>query len=247
MMNNGNVIEVEHVTKDFYMRRTSNSLKDLLTYLDFKEKRTMYRALDDVSFSVKKGEALGLIGKNGSGKSTMLKILTKILYPNSGKVTTKGKIACLIELGAGFHPDMTGRENIYINASILGLSDSEINGRVEDIINFSGIGDFIDQRVRNYSSGMYMRLAFSIAINVDADILLIDEILAVGDIEFQNKCIEKLKQFQKNGGTIVLVTQLPQQAKEFCDNVVWLEQGKIKEYGPSEIVCNNYYNSINNQ
>lgn len=243
-MNSENVIEVDNVTKDFYMRRTSNSLKDLLTYLDFKERRTKFRALDGVSFTVRRGEALGLIGKNGSGKSTMLKLLTRILYPNSGTIKINGKIACLIELGAGFHPDMTGRENIFINASILGLSDLEIERRIEEIIDFSGIREFIDQRVRNYSSGMYMRLAFSIAINVDADILLIDEILAVGDIEFQNKCLKKLKQFQEGGGTIVLVTQSPEQAKEFCDTVIWLDHGKIREYGPSRTVCDDYYNSV---
>ena len=203
--------------------------------------------LDDVSFVVKKGEVLGIIGRNGSGKSTMLKLLTKILRPNEGTIETKGKIACLIELGAGFHPDMTGRENAYINASIFGMSKNLVDKRYNDIVEFAEIGEFMDERVRNYSSGMYLRLAFSIAINVDADILLVDEILAVGDIQFQRKCLDRLDSFRKSGGTIVLVTHNVDQAKQMCDQVIWLDDGKIREYGDADTVCGHYESTMLNE
>ena len=170
----------------------------------------------------------------------MLKLLTKILRPDKGKIETNGKIACLIELGAGFHPDMTGRENVYINASIFGIPKKTVDERYDDIVEFAGIGDFMDERIRNYSSGMYLRLAFAVAINVDADILLVDEILAVGDIQFQKKCLDRLDEFRKNGGTIVLVTHSVEQAISMCDNVMWIDQGTIRDYGDPEKVCKNY-------
>ena len=233
-------IEVKNVYKKFNTHRKTNTLKDLLVYREKKDHSRVNNALNDVSFTVKKGKVLGLIGRNGSGKSTMLKLLTKILRPNSGTIETNGKIACLIELGAGFHPDMTGRENVFINASIFGIDGKTVKERFDDIVEFSGIEEFIDQRVRNYSSGMYLRLAFSVAINVDADILLVDEILAVGDIQFQKKCLDRLKLFRDNGGTIVLVTHSLDQAKEMCDEVIWLEKGVVKEYGPANEVCDDY-------
>jgi len=239
-----NAIEVKNVSKKFHIRRKATTLKDLLSYRDKREKSPSKQVLDDISFSVKKGEALGIIGKNGSGKSTTLKLLSKILRPESGTIEIDGKVACLIELGAGFHPDMTGRENIYINASIFGLDTKSVNRKIDEIIEFSGISEYIDQRVRNYSSGMYMRLAFSIATSVEADVLLIDEILAVGDIEFQKKCFDRLMQFKKNGGTIILVTQSPDQAKGFCDRVMWIDNGHIREYGEAEKVCDDYVNAM---
>ena len=243
-MDPGNAIEVRNVSKKFYFRRKATTLKDLLSYHEKRSERPAHRVLEDISFSVRKGEVLGIIGKNGSGKSTTLKLLSRILRPETGTIEISGRVACLIELGAGFHPDMTGRENIFINASIFGLDDKKIKERMDDIIEFSGISEYIDQRVRNYSSGMYMRLAFSVATSVEADVLLIDEILAVGDIEFQKKCFDRLRKFKEDGGTIVLVTQSPDQAKEFCDNVMWIDEGHIREYGDSETVCNKYIKAM---
>ena len=194
-----NAIEVRDLTKKFkvYMDKGSQ-LKERVLF----RKRNRYEerwVLNGISFNVRKGEAVGLIGHNGCGKSTTLKLLTKIIYPDSGTVEMNGRVSSLIELGAGFHPDMSGRENIYTNASIFGLSKKEIDARVDEIIAFSELEDYIDNPVRTYSSGMYMRLAFSVAINVDADILLIDEILAVGDAHFQEKCFEKMQEIKKNG------------------------------------------------
>lgn len=234
------VIVVKDVYKDFNAHRRANSIKDLLVYRDKKDTSNIRHILKDINFEVKKGEVLGIIGRNGSGKSTTLKLLSRILRPNKGTITINGKVACLIELGAGFHPDMTGRENIYINASFFGISEKEVNERMDDIIEFSGIGEYIDERIRNYSSGMYLRLAFSVAINVDADVLLIDEILAVGDVQFQQKCFDKLRQFKEGGGTIVLVTHSMDQAKMFCDNVIWIDEGVIRESGTAKTVCDHY-------
>ena len=184
-----NAIEVHGVKKKFrvYMDR-GYTLKELTLF----SKRRKYKervVLEDIHFDIKKGEAVGLIGRNGCGKSTTLKLLTRIMYPDAGSIEMCGRVSSLIELGAGFHPDMTGRQNIYTNASIFGLTRKEIERRIDSIIDFSELGEAIDTPVRTYSSGMYMRLAFSVAINVDADILLIDEILAVGDASFQEKCL----------------------------------------------------------
>ena len=185
-------IIVENVYKSFniYMDK-ANSLKEKMLFWNRnrKEKREV---LKDINLTIKNGEAVALIGVNGSGKSTLLKLMTKIIYPNKGKVTTNGKLTSLLELGAGFHPDFSGRENIYFNASIFGLTRKQIDNRINQIIEFSELGNYIDNRVRTYSSGMYMRLAFAIAINVDAEILLVDEVLAVGDQHFQDKCIAKM-------------------------------------------------------
>lgn len=199
-----------------------------------------HHVLKNISFSIRKGEALGLIGENGAGKSTMLKLLSKIIYPDSGSIQTKGRVACLIELGAGFHPDMTGRENIYANAAIFGLNKREIDGRIDNIIKFSELEESIDNPVRTYSSGMYMRLAFSIAINVDADVLLIDEILAVGDAAFQSKCFNKLHDVKKAGTTIVLVSHSLSQIEAICDRCIWFKDGVVEKQGlPMEV--NAYY------
>ena len=241
MKDENNVIEVNHVYNQFSTHQRANNLKDYIVYRGARKKERKHEVLNDINFSVKRGESIGIIGKNGSGKSTMLKLLTKILYPDKGTIETKGKIACLIELGAGFHPDMTGRENVYINASIFGVPKSVVDARMDDILKFADIGDYVDERIRNYSSGMYLRLAFSVAINVDADILLIDEILGVGDIGFQNKCLNKLEEFKKKGGTIVLVTHSIDQAKQMCDRVIWINNGIIRDDGPADIVGKEYY------
>ena len=246
MENDENAIEVRNVYKYFSTHARATKFKDLLVYHEKRDKR-VHKVLNDITFDVKKGEVLGIIGRNGSGKSTMLKLLTKILRPNSGTIETDGKIACLIELGAGFHPDMTGRENVYINASIFGIPGKTVEERFDEIVEFSGIGEHIDERVRNYSSGMYLRLAFSVAINVDANILLVDEILAVGDMQFQKKCIDRLTQFKESGGTIVLVTHDIGQAMLMCDNVMWIDDGHIREYGPAEEVCEHYKQVMMNE
>ena len=226
-----NAIEVNNITKKFkvYLDK-GRTLKELALF----SKRRKYEereVLKGISFEVKKGEAIGLIGKNGCGKSTTLKLLTKIMYPNSGTIEMKGRVSSLIELGAGFHPDMSGRQNIYINASIFGLTKKEIDARVNAIIAFSELEEFIDNPVRTYSSGMYMRLAFAVAINVDADILLIDEILAVGDANFQNKCFNKMREIKARGTTIVIVSHSLTQIELICDRTIWIDNGKILEDG----------------
>ncbi|MCI8654430.1 MAG: ABC transporter ATP-binding protein [Clostridia bacterium] len=225
--NQENKIVVENVYKFFnvYMDK-ANSLKEKILFWNRnrKEKREV---LKNINLTIKNGEAVALIGVNGSGKSTLLKLMTKIIYPNKGKVTTYGKLTSLLELGAGFHPDFSGRENIYFNASIFGLTRKEIDNRIDKIIEFSELGNYIDNPVRTYSSGMYMRLAFAIAINVDAEILLVDEVLAVGDQHFQDKCIAKMKELKQEGKTMVFVTHSLGTVKEFCNRAIWLNNGEI--------------------
>ena len=236
-------IKVTHVSKDFklYYDR-ANTLKEKLLFFSKKNKSkdTLLHVLQDINLSIEKGESVALIGTNGSGKSTLLKLMTKIIYPNKGKITTNGKLTSLLELGAGFHDDFTGRENIYFNASIFGLTKKEIDEKVDEIIEFSELQEFIDNPVRTYSSGMYMRLAFSVAINVQADILLIDEILAVGDQHFQEKCFNKLKELKESGKTIVIVTHSMNQVKQFCDRAIWLYKGKVKMDGNVDQVLEEY-------
>lgn len=229
-------ISVEHVSKQFkiYFDK-GTSLKEKLIFRH-RRKYEEREVLRDVSFQIPKGQAVGLIGHNGCGKSTMLKLLTKIMYPERGQIITDGRISALIELGAGFHPDMSGRENIYTNAAIFGLSRQEITQRLEQIIEFSELYEYIDNPVRTYSSGMYMRLAFSVAINVDADILLVDEILAVGDTSFQAKCFNRLREIKANGTTIVIVSHSLNQIEQICDRSIWIHEGKIRADGsPREV------------
>ena len=211
-------IEVKNVSKSFtvYYDR-ANSFKERILFLGRNKKKEKREILKDINLTIKKGEVVGLIGINGSGKSTLLKLMTKIIYPDKGTIKTYGKLTSLLELGAGFHPDFSGRENIYFNASIFGLTKAEIDQRVEKVIEFSELGEFIDNPVRTYSSGMYMRLAFSVAINVDADILLIDEILSVGDEHFQIKCFDKLHELKAQGKTIVFVTH----SLRICRNIMY--------------------------
>ena len=234
-------IIVENVYKTFnvYLDK-ANTIKEKLLFLFSRNKKQKREVLKGISLKIKKGEIVALIGTNGSGKSTLLKLLTKIIYPNKGKIETNGKLTSLLELGAGFHPDFSGRENIYFNASIFGLTKKEIDSRLEDIIEFSELKDFIDSPVRTYSSGMYMRLAFSVAINVDADILLIDEILSVGDEHFQNKCFEKMLELKKQGKTMVFVTHSMGTVKSLCDRAIWLKDGLIRMDGNTEEVVDEY-------
>ena len=225
------VIDVRDVKKKFRVYRDrGNTLRDRFLTAG-RGRYQEHWVLKGISFQIKKGEAVGLIGENGCGKSTTLKMLTKILYPDEGSIEMKGRVSSLIELGAGFHPDMSGRENIYTNASIFGLSRKEIDRRLEEIIAFSELNEYIDDPVRTYSSGMYMRLAFAVAINVDADILLIDEILAVGDAAFQAKCFRKLQDIKAGGATIVIVSHAMGQIEQICDRSIWINDGVIRLEG----------------
>lgn len=239
-MQNDIIIEVKNVTKYFKIYDDKAiSLKDLL--LNFGSKKYKKRlVLDEINLLIKKGECVALAGQNGCGKSTLLKMITKIIYPSSGSINTYGKIASLLELGAGFHPDFTGLENIYINASILGMKKNEVDNILDSIISFSELKEYINNPVRTYSSGMYMRLAFSIAIHVNADILVIDEILAVGDYNFQKKCYEKLRELRKEGVTIVLVSHESSIIRRFCDRAVVIENHKIAFDGVSNSAMDYY-------
>ena len=196
-----------------------------------------FEALRGVSFDVETGKTLGIIGENGSGKSTLLKILAGISKPTSGEVITQGRISALIELGAGFHPEISGRENIFINGIILGLSRKQIQDKYEEIVRFAELEEFIDNPVKSYSSGMFMRLGFSIAINVNPDILLIDEVLAVGDASFVPKCLDKINEFRRNGKTIIFVSHDLATIERICDDVIWMKNGKIEMRGyPKRVV-----------
>jgi len=233
-------IIVNNVSKIFYVfMDKANSLKEKMLFWK-RNKRETREVLKDINLTIKNGEAVALIGVNGSGKSTLLKLMTKIIYPTKGEIVTNGKLTSLLELGAGFHPDFSGRENIYFNASIFGLTKKQIDARLEEIIEFSELRDFIDNPVRTYSSGMFMRLAFAVAINVDADILLVDEILSVGDQHFQEKCLNKMKELKAQGKTMVFVTHSLGSARELCDRAVWLNKGNIQLDGDVNEVIDEY-------
>ena len=221
------VVSVRDVTKRFVLRK-DNSLKErIVTIGRGRRYREDFVALNHVSFEIRAGSTIGLIGANGSGKSTLLKAIGGIIAPSSGEVWGRGRIAALLELGAGFHPDLSGRENVYLNGSILGLSRAEIESRFDDIVEFSGIGEFIDTQVKFYSSGMYVRLAFAVAVHTDPDILLVDEVLAVGDEAFQRKCLDKIRTFQAEGRTIILVSHDLNQVAQLCDRAVLLDHGNV--------------------
>jgi ABC-2 type transport system ATP-binding protein len=230
-MERPDVIQVDHVSKKFTVHKDKSLKERVVNSSRSRRYATEYWALKDVSLHVAAGESLGLAGANGSGKSTLLKVIGGILTPDGGEVRVRGRIAALLELGAGFHPDLTGRENIRLNASILGLSDEEIDEQMDSIIEFSGIRDFIDTQVKFYSSGMYVRLAFSVAVHSDPDILLVDEVLAVGDEPFQRKCMEKIREFQAEGRSIILVSHSAEQIISVCDRAVILDHGKIIAMG----------------
>lgn len=243
-MNKGNAIEVRNMTKVFKSEiDNTHTLKEKVLFWKH-NKADYHTVLKDINIDIKKGETAALIGTNGSGKSTLLKLMTKIIYPNKGTIETDGKLTSLLELGAGFHPDFTGRENIYFNAAIFGLNKEEIDKRIDDIVAFSELGEFIDNPIRTYSSGMYMRLAFSVAINVDADILLVDEILAVGDQHFQEKCFEKLAELKESNMTIVIVTHALGVVKDLCDRAIWIYKGEFKLDGDPTFVIDKYLEQV---
>lgn len=244
-MNSENVIEIRNMSKSFKIQSDkAKSLKDMILYFNRRNEKTTLEVLKNINLDIKRGETVALIGTNGSGKSTLLKLMTRIIYPTSGTIETKGKLTSLLELGAGFHPDFTGRENIYFNASIFGLTQEEIEGRMNDIIEFSELGEFIDEPIRTYSSGMYMRLAFSIAINVDAEILLIDEILAVGDQNFQEKCFAKLRELKASDKTIVIVSHSLDVVKDLCTRAIWIYKGHFRLDGNPDYVIDEYLKQL---
>ncbi len=225
------VIEVREVSKRFVIRKEKSLKERLVNFGRSQAHKQDFWALRDVSLDVTSGSTLGLVGPNGSGKSTLLKMIGGILQPTAGDVRIRGRLAALLELGAGFHPDLTGRENVYLNASILGISRGQTERYFDDIVQFSGIENFIDTQVKFYSSGMYVRLAFAVAVHVDPDVLLVDEVLAVGDEPFQRKCLERIRTFQKEGRTIILVSHGLDQVAEFCDRAVVLENGRVMADG----------------
>jgi len=226
-------IVVEHVSK-WFNKRSSRSMKD--AFINIVRRRavraTQFRALNDVSFTIGEGESVAVMGLNGSGKSTTLKLVSGVLEPDEGRVFTRGKVAGLIEVGAGFHPDLTGRENVFLNAAILGMTEKETKERFDEIVAFSEIGDFIDQEVKHYSSGMFMRLAFSVAIHVELDVLLVDEVLAVGDAPFRAKCNAKLKELAAQGVTMMVVSHSKGQVKQLCTRGIVIRKGNVVFDGP---------------
>jgi ABC-type polysaccharide/polyol phosphate transport system ATPase subunit len=243
---NDYAVSAKNVTKRYRLHYEKNpSLKETIIHL----KRTNYiefLALDDVSFDVRRGETLGIIGPNGSGKSTMLKLISRIIKPTEGEVFVNGTVSALLELGAGFHPDLTGRENIYINAAILGMKRRDVEKKFNDIVEFSELEKFIDMPVKNYSSGMYMRLGFSVAINVNPDILLVDEVLAVGDQAFQAKCYKVIYDFIKQGKTIIIVSHDLSTIQDLCNRVIFLKDGKIEQIGGPVAVVGSYRKFVEN-
>jgi len=233
-------VVVDDVSKRFRLYKERNqSLKATLmrggraTFED-------YWALRDVSFEITEGSTFALIGENGSGKSTLLKCIARILTPERGRISTRGSVAALLELGSGFHPELSGRENVFLNGSILGMGKKELERKFDDIVDFAGIEAFIDQPVKNYSSGMYMRLGFSVAINVDPDVLLVDEVLAVGDAAFQEKCMEKFSQFRRAGKTVVIVSHAMGSMRTLCDEAAWLDHGRLLEVGRADVIVDRY-------
>ena len=241
-------IALENVSKNYRLwgrRSQFATLKSALLKRDLKPAAdASVQALKNVSFSVDRGEAFGIIGRNGSGKSTLLKLISGILKPTDGRVSVNGRIAALIELGAGFHPEITGRENIYINGIMLGLSRREIDQRFDRIVEFSGIAEFLDQPVKTYSSGMYVRLGFAVAVHVDPDVLLIDEVLSVGDEEFSARCVAKIQEMKYRGVTLLFVTHQLDQVRTLCDRALWLDHGQVEAIGDPMRVVDAYLQEV---
>ena len=237
-----NMVEVKNVTMKFRMSdEPLNSLKEVFTTaVKGKLRFNEFLALDHVSFELEKGKTLGLIGKNGAGKSTTLKLISGILKPTEGSIITRGNIVPMLELGAGFDLELTGKENIYLNGAILGYSKEYLESKYDEIVEFAEIRDFIDMPIRNYSSGMMARLAFSIASVVQPEILIVDEILAVGDVAFQEKSFNRMKELMTGGATVLFVSHVLEKIEEMCDKVIWLDHGKVVMFGDTEEVCNAY-------
>src|SRR5574344_3156238 len=236
-MEENTVIKVEHLDKMYKLfDKQSYRVRDALG-LSRKKLYKEHYALKDVSLSIDKGETVGIIGTNGSGKSTILKIITGVLTPTAGNVEINGRISALLELGAGFNMEFTGIENIYLNGTMIGFSEAEIDAKLQDILDFADIGDFVNQKVKTYSSGMFVRLAFAVAINIDPEILIVDEALSVGDVFFQNKCYHKFEEFKKKGKTILFVSHDLSSISKYCDRVILLDHGsQLAEGNPKEMI-----------
>ena len=226
-------IVVDHVSKRFTMRYHRTIKQMSIAMLRGQDLSDTFLAVDDVSFSVQQGESIGLMGLNGSGKSTLLKLINGVMRPDSGTVLTRGRIAGLIATGAGFHPQLTGRENVYLNAAILGMSEKETKARFDDIVEFADIGRFLDTPVGHYSSGMFARLGFAVAVHTESDIFLVDEVLAVGDRPFKKKCLARMDEIKKEGRTLFYVSHAPASVRKMCDRVLVLEKGKLAFDGPT--------------
>ena len=237
-------VQVSEVSKRFRLYHERNQTLKSAILRGRTSKHEDFWALNDISFDVLAGETHGLIGSNGSGKSTLLKCLAKIYWPTSGTIDYRGRMASLLEVGSGFHLELSGRENIYLNGSILGMSKKDIDSKFDEIVDFSGVERFLDQPVKNYSSGMYVRLGFSIAINVNPDILVVDEVLSVGDEEFQRKSFQKFRELKKQGKTIILVTHAMPVVRDLCDSVTWLNNGVLQKSGPTQAVVDAYLDSV---
>lgn len=241
------VIEVSHLTKEYRlgaMQGIKQTLLNTAAHLTGKkvEERPLFKALDDVSFSIEQGEVVGIIGHNGAGKSTLLKMLAKISTPTRGSVGVNGRIAPLIEVGAGFVPDFTGRENVYLNGAILGMSRREIDQKFDEIVDFAEMAEFIDTPVKRYSSGMQVKLAFAVATSIEAEILIVDEVLAVGDLAFQRKCFDRMEELiKRQGRTVLIVSHNIRQIERLCSRVLLLDHGKVKEDGEPKAICNAFY------
>lgn len=239
------VIKVENLSKVYNLyEKPTDRLKEALN-LAKKSYHKEYYALNNINFEIKKGETVGIIGKNGSGKSTLLKILTGVLMPSSGNVSVNGRISALLELGAGFNNEYTGMQNIYLNGTMMGLSKKQVDEKIDDILSFADIGDYINQPVKTYSSGMFVRLAFAVAINVDPDILIVDEALAVGDIRFQLKCMNKFLEFKEKKIAIIFVSHDINAIKRFCERAIWINEGNLLLDGSSETVSDKYLDYLN--
>lgn len=226
------MVALESVTKSFRLRRTQTIRETIVAAARGKKLADHFEALQDVSFTVGKGESVALLGLNGSGKSTTLKMISGVLTPTHGRVWTRGRVAGLIEVGAGFHPDLSGRENVYLNAAILGMSRAETDDKFDEIVEFSGIERFIDTEVKHYSSGMFIRLAFSVAIHTHMDVLLVDEVLSVGDAPFQAKCLAKIGELKDTGTTLIIVSHELSTVRKVCDRAVVMETGRVIFDGP---------------
>lgn len=228
------MIKAENLSKQYSLAKQKTFKEFLPALFSGGETKIKFHALSHLNFEVKKGESLGILGKNGSGKSTLLKIIAGVTKPSDGRITVNGRVAPLIELGAGFHPELTGRENVYLNGSILGIKKKQMDRLYKGLVDFAELHDFMDQPIKFYSSGMYMRLAFAVAVAEKPDILLVDEILAVGDIRFQEKCLTKIKEFQKAGSTLILVTHQPAMIEVYCQKILLLDRGKQVFFGNVE-------------
>lgn len=234
------IIDIKHLNKVYNLYdKPIDRLKEVLSPTHKSYHREHY-ALNDISLEIKKGESVGIVGKNGSGKSTLLKIITGVLNPTSGEMNVQGKISALLELGAGFNPEYTGIENIYLNGTMMGYSKAEMDEKVDDIIAFADIGDFINQPVKTYSSGMFARLAFAVSINVEPEILIVDETLSVGDTRFQIKCMDKMKEMMEGGTTVLFVSHDINAIRRFCTRCIWINEGKMKEVGSVNMVSDHY-------